>query len=211
MKKRGFTLIELLVVIGIIAILAAMLLPALSRARERARLVNCMSNLKQIGLAARIYAEDFNGFMPGMSGGNSNNFFVKLVNAGYIKGQAAGKCPSEKTYANVNIPHYGINYRPWGSAADPRINFTDRPDRLAYLTDRNSSGTNFLVGAASNEAAFGCNWWRHSFNPTGPKDAAGINEDCRMNFLFLDGHVENLSRNDAPNSQGRYPWTGGAY
>ena len=62
--KKQFTLIELLVVIAIIAILAAMLLPALSAARERARNANCVSKLKQIGLAAFMYSGDNKDYMP---------------------------------------------------------------------------------------------------------------------------------------------------
>ena len=63
-KRRAFTLIELLVVIAIIAILAAMLLPVLARAREKARRIVCLGNLKQITLASNMFSGDENGLYP---------------------------------------------------------------------------------------------------------------------------------------------------
>jgi prepilin-type N-terminal cleavage/methylation domain-containing protein/prepilin-type processing-associated H-X9-DG protein len=89
-KEKGFTLIELLVVIAIIAILAAMLLPALSRARERARAAACMNNLKQIGILILMYAES-NDYRCPLS---PNNYYLPerdlvdwadiLVYTGYV-------------------------------------------------------------------------------------------------------------------------------
>src|SRR6516164_7405744 len=63
-RNHGFTLIELLVVIAIIAILAAMLLPALAKAKQKAQSIQCLNNLRQWGLAFRMYADDNGEFVP---------------------------------------------------------------------------------------------------------------------------------------------------
>lgn len=70
-QKRAFTLIELLVVVVIIGVLAALLLPALNRARSRARSVGCINNLKQWGLAFQMYANDWQDWLP--KGGNAGS------------------------------------------------------------------------------------------------------------------------------------------
>jgi prepilin-type N-terminal cleavage/methylation domain-containing protein/prepilin-type processing-associated H-X9-DG protein len=115
LPRSGFSLVELLVVVAIIALLAAMLFPAFSRARDNARRASCQSNLKQIGLSLQQYVQDYSSQYPpdnAISLGASPNGWAFLIQP-YAKSIQILQCPSEET-APSPLPS-GLGYTDYGA------------------------------------------------------------------------------------------------
>lgn len=126
--RRGFTLIELLVVVAIIAILAAMLMPALSKAREAARTAACQNNLKQAGLVMNFYAENHNGWVP-----SSYRWFDRMDDAGMVERPLPGPEEPDGTIWACDPTMIGIEKtyeRAW--ARGTRYHSTYAPNYYLY-------------------------------------------------------------------------------
>ena len=207
MKKERFTLIELLIVVAIIAILSAMLLPSLMKARESARAAVCQSNLKQLGIAAQFYADDNKAYFVI---NNGVDWWPKVFYDGnYIeKAEGLMTCPSLPLQDDwLNGIQWNWRHRVYGAAIDNKWNPRQGwarvydPDSITVHVPKVQSPSDFFYYADSGQyhnngsRADGLFKQHLGFNWHEADGGIHTRHNKSANLWFIDGHVEKLSPN----------------
>ena len=211
-QKKGFTLIELLVVIAIIAILAAMLLPALSRAKESSKRASCNSNLRQFGLACRMYGDDSNDRLPVIPAGvGAWPWDLDRTNADLLVSYGGKRgilyCTSFPFFnsdevwnfsPNFRVIGYAMTFKNTGGIVITNINERFNPGTLQFggtsiqvtPTERELVADATLSVGGNNFDNIMAGWVvngkvvpNHTSHLEGHRPAGG-------NILFLDGHTK---------------------
>src|SRR5436190_390906 len=169
--RVAFTLIELLVVIGIIAVLAALLLPVVARSKEHGKSAACLSNLRQFGIALQLYTQDHENKMPIMydallstnSPSPSNNLTMDIVLSNYLGNVRVLNCPSDHRLFSQTGSSYA-----WNSL----INGQDADHLVVFSIDFDAHN----IPLAFDKEAF----------------HAAVGQGRGVNYLYADGHIKNL-------------------
>jgi len=235
--RRAFTLVELLVVVAIIAILAAMLLPALQGAKEQAKRAQCASNLHQIGLGIHLYVDNNDGFLPydGRPGG---------VGVFCYGGKPQCFQPGcYNTAGRLLNPYVGNDDQVWHCPADRGHPFENWPFNQSYFL---GAGNSYVYNEHNNFNPYGGDWARGQTGYSGPPAGDGIRlaefgqpaeaflscdyasmaypliyhgyslegfgwhskaPPLKVNILFMDGHVAFIEMKNAGSWPG-FTWFG---
>lgn len=169
--RGAFTLIELLVVIGIIAILAALLLPVIAKSKESGKSTACLSNLRQVGIALQLYAQDHENKLPVMydallstnSPSPSNSLTMDNVLSNYLGNVRVLLCPSDKQWFTATGSSYAWN---------TLVNGQDADHLNVFSMDFDPHNIPLVFDKEAFHAAVG--------------KARGVN------YLYADGHIRNL-------------------
>jgi prepilin-type N-terminal cleavage/methylation domain-containing protein len=206
MKRNGFTLIELLVVIAIIAVLAATLFPVFAKARERGKVAVCLSNMKQLGVAFRLYVDDNNGGMPILSRyveytyGNtvSNDWcgsdLAKVrcmvhpergTLALYVRTKGIFLCPADR-----GLPAKGVDGEPTNYPLSYSVNWKLFRKNLDSDTSTHVSKILLLIHEGRDGINDGYFYW-----------TAGVDLPSQVHFdgttaLYCDGHAKYCKYNE---------------
>jgi prepilin-type N-terminal cleavage/methylation domain-containing protein/prepilin-type processing-associated H-X9-DG protein len=199
-RRTGFTLIELLVVIAIISILAAILFPVFARAREGARRTSCLSNLKQIGLACHMYAQDYDELFP--VDNHICNPHLRLLTQvmPYVRNYQIFYCASARkmgisylmdTPANQaagNISYYYWSFDQLPSTAPPASppEYLGWIDRSFYL-QKYGNTVRIMSEMWDTDYWMACDWYAKPLSYGSGVHGGGY---ASLNILYVDGHVK---------------------